>query len=675
MASHETVPPPGALAAAAPYVRPERRRLALSVALGTLEIGTRLLEPWPLALAVDHALGDEPFRGPTEVLAGLGTTGLLVAAGVATVLLTAAGSLLDATSGAIAQRSAERVGGAMRAAVFSHVLSLSLRWHDRVRTGEVLSRLSTDVGRVQDALTAVVMSFLPNAVLLVGAVTILVVVDPVLALLGLAVLPVLAWLTAGQRRRVRAAELAARDATGQLSGTTTDLLRNVRAIQAFGRLDRAVRMYAAPNDRAVSARMSAVMTSARWSPVPDVVLAIGTGIVLVAGGLQVRAGRLTIGELLVVLMYLGDLQSPVRSLVRLTSVRAKAMASAMRLGEVLDCTEAVQDPPTPRPVPPVREGLRLESVRFSYSPDRPVLIDFDLTVTAGETVCLFGPSGAGKSTALHLLLRLYDVDAGRVLIDGVDVRELAAVELRQQLAFVPQDPWLLDATVAENIAFGSATATRAQVLAAGRAAWVDEFALTLPEGYDTPLGESGVRLSGGQRRRVALARAVVSSAPVVLLDEPTTSLDAEAARQVVGAIRSATPGTAPSCSSPTTRSWLPSPTARCTSRPGGGVRCRATRPPPSCPLRCSGTPQTRARPIRTLPPSRCHHLTLGPTGTRSAPVSWKPGGGERTCLLPESRARSPVTTTTTTTTTTTARSAGTGTRAGPGPTSPTTGEN
>jgi ATP-binding cassette subfamily B protein len=169
-----------------------------------------------------------------------------------------------------------------------------------------------------------------------------------------------------------------------------------------------------------------------------------------------------------------------------------------------------------------------------------VLTGFDLSVAAGETVCLFGPSGAGKSTVLHLLLRLYDVDAGHVLIDGVDVRELSPAALRHRLAFVPQDPWLLDGTLAENIAFGSATATRAQVLAAGRAAWVDEFAHSLPEGYDTPLGESGVRLSGGQRRRVALARAVVSTAPVVLLDEPTTSLDAESARQVVGAIRSAT---------------------------------------------------------------------------------------------------------------------------------------
>jgi ATP-binding cassette subfamily B protein len=540
MSSHRPVPTPGALAVAGPYLRPERGRLALSVALATLEIGCRLLEPWPLALAVDHALIGRPFTGSTRFLEGLSSTGLLVAAGVATVALAVVGGLVDAGSRWLAERSAERIGGQLRASVFSHVLSLSLRWHDRVSTGEVLSRLTTDVGRVLDALVAVCASFLPNALLLGGALTILLVLDPALAWLGIAVLPVLIWLTARQRRRVKAVELAAREAAGRLSGTTSDLLRNVRAVQAFGRLDRAVSMFAGPNERAVQAEVRAVSTEARWAPVPGIVLAVGTGAVLVAGGLQVRAGRLTVGELLVVLMYLGNLGSPVRSLVRLTTVRAKANASAVRLSEVLGCAEAVPEPAHPRPVPPVREGLRLMSVSFAYSPDRPVLAGFDLTVAAGETVCLFGPSGAGKSTVLHLLLRLYDVDRGRVLVDGVDVRQLSSVALRQQLSYVPQDPWLLDATLAENIAFGAARVTRAQVLTAGRAAWVDEFALSLPEGYDTPLGEAGVRLSGGQRRRVALARSVVSSAPVVLLDEPTTSLDAEAARQVVGAIRSAT---------------------------------------------------------------------------------------------------------------------------------------
>ncbi len=540
MAGHTAPADPGSLRVAVPYLRPERFRLALSAGTATAEIGFQLLQPWPLALAIDHALGGRPLTGVLQPLAGLGTTGLLVAAGVATVAFSAVAGVLDAVSRASAQVAAERIGGAMRASVFSHVLGLSLRWHDRTRTGEILSRLTTDVSRVLEALVLVCASLLPNTVLLVSALALLFLMDPVLALIGVAVLPLLAWLTVRQRRRVKAAEMTAREASGRFAGTTGDLLRNVRAVQAFGRLDRAVDLYSRPNDAAVDARIKAVGVETRWSPVPQVVLAVGTGVVLVIGGLRVQQGTLTVGGLLVVLTYLGNLRSPVRALVRLTGVRAKAEASALRIGEVLSCTEAVRDPAEPRPVPTVPRGLRLEGVRFSYSDDRPVLDGFDLIVAPGETVCLFGPSGAGKSTVLHLLLRLYDVEAGRVLVDGVDVRDLEVVQLRRHLAFVPQDPWLLDGTIAENIAFGSATATRAEVLAAGRAAWVDEFALSLPEGYDTPLGEGGVRLSGGQRRRVALARAVVSRAGVVLLDEPTTSLDAAAARQVVGAIRSAT---------------------------------------------------------------------------------------------------------------------------------------
>jgi ATP-binding cassette subfamily B protein len=534
-------PAKGALRVALPYVRRVAGPLALAAGATTVQIGCQLLAPWPLALAVDHALDGRPLRGwPAEVLSGVSSTGLLVVAAVASVLLTVVGGVLDVCSVAVAESAAERIGGALRSAVFERTLTLSLRWHDRTPTGEVLSRVSTDVGRVLDAVVATCTTLFPDLLLVVSSLALLFAVDPQLAWLGLVVLPVLAWLTAQQRRRVRAVELAARDASGRVSSVATDLMRNVRAVQAFGRLDRAARLFAAPNDRLVAARTRAVTTEALWSPVPGIVLAVGTGIVLVGGGMQVLEGTISTGELLVVLSYLRALQSPVRSLVRLSGMRAKATASALRLQDVLTCTEAVPVPDRPRPVPPVREGLSLESVDFSYTSDRPVLAGFDLTVVAGETVCLFGPSGAGKSTVLQLLLRLYDVDGGRVLLDGVDVRELSPLELRQQLAFVPQDPWLLDGTVAENIAFGYVMATRAEVLAAGRAAWVDEFALSLPEGYDTPLGESGVRLSGGQRRRVALARAVVSPAPVVLLDEPTTSLDAEAARQVVGAIRSAT---------------------------------------------------------------------------------------------------------------------------------------
>ncbi|MGW7681515.1 ABC transporter ATP-binding protein [Kribbella sp. NPDC054772] len=522
---------PLSLAVAGPAARAELPALATAAGLVVVRVGAVLLRPWPLALAVDHAFSQEPTVDPLLVLA---------LAAAASVLLSAIVGLLDMASLRSVEGAAERIGASLRATMFQRTMTRSLRWHDRMRSGELVTRLTTDVGRLLDAVVAVTTSFLPDAVMLAGVLALLVAFDPQLALIGLTVAPILAVLAVRQRRRIRAAQQDARTEAGRLAGATTDLLRNVRAVQAFGRIDRAAAIFGTRNRAVLDVELRAIDVDARWTPMADVVLAVGAALVLVVGGRHVLTGALSVGGLLVVLAYLRDLYSPVRGLTRLSVVLAKAGASAVRVRDVLDCDEAVQDRYDARPAPRLRSGIRFERVSFGYEPGRPVLDRFVLDVAAGETVCLLGPSGIGKSTALHLLLRLYDVDAGRILIDGVDLRDCDQHSLRDRFAFVPQDPWLLDATVAENIAFGNQNATRGGVVAAGRAALVDEFADRLPFGYDTPLGEGGVRLSGGQRRRVALARAAVSSAPMVLLDEPTASLDPVSAAAVIEAIRTTT---------------------------------------------------------------------------------------------------------------------------------------
>ncbi|HYS37665.1 MAG TPA: ABC transporter ATP-binding protein [Pseudonocardiaceae bacterium] len=531
------LPFPLTLRVAAPAARPYVPALAGSAALALLRAGVLLAEPWPLALAVDHAINHRPLGG---LLNGVPPLVLLVLAGVALVLLNATVGLLDVAGTLCGERAAERIGASLRQAMFDRTMSLSLRWHDRMRSGELVSRLTTDVGRVLDGIVAVTTTVLPDTVMVVTVLAVLTAVDPELALVGLAVVPILAMLAVRQRRQVRDAQQDARSESGRLAATTNDLIRNVRAVQAFGRTTRAGSIFGARNRELLRVDLRSVGVEARWSPMADLVLACGAGLVLVVGGAHVLAGTLTTGSLLVVLAYLQDLYSPVRGLAKLSGSLAKAGASAARVHEVFAATDAVTDVRHARTAPMLDKGVHFERVCFAYQPGTPVLTDFTLDLAVGETVCLFGPSGAGKSTVLHLLLRLYDVDAGRVLIDGVDVRACDRYSLRSRMSFVPQEPWLLDATIAENIAFGSRRATRANVLAAGRAALVDEFALALPDGYDTPVGEGGVRLSGGQRRRVALARAAVSPAPLVLLDEPTASLDPDSAATVVRAIRGST---------------------------------------------------------------------------------------------------------------------------------------
>jgi ABC-type multidrug transport system fused ATPase/permease subunit len=531
---------PLSLSVAGPSARKHAPALAAAAGLVVLQVGVSLLAPWPLALAIDYALGGKTATGRLAFLAGIQPEKLLVLAAAAAVTLTIIGGLLDMASLRVAEGASERIGTELRATMFERAMTRSLRWHDRMRSGELVSRLTTDVGRVQDGVVALATSFLPDAVMLVGVLVLLFVFDPGLLLIGLTVIPLLFALAVRQRTRIRNVQQEARAESGRLAGATTDLLRNVRAVQAFGRADRANADFGKSNQAVLNVELKAIGVEARWTPVFDILLSVGSALVLVVGGLQVLGGSMSIGVLLVVTTYLRSLYSPVRGLTKLSATLAKAGASATRLQEVLDCDEAVVDRPNASPAPALTRDVEFDDVGFSYEAEHPVLDSFGLRIAAGETVCLIGPSGIGKSTALHLLLRLYDVDAGQILIDGIDVRDCDQHSVRSRFAYVPQDPWLLDATVAENIAFGNPRATRDDVLEAGRAALVDEFIGRLPHGYDTSLGESGVRLSGGQRRRVAIARAAVSKAPMVLLDEPTASLDPRSAAAVIDAIRTAT---------------------------------------------------------------------------------------------------------------------------------------
>ena len=436
------------------FLRPYRGSLSLASGLILVEALLDLARPWPLKLAVDNAIGGQPLGGPLAVLDGLGPAGVAAVAAGLGIGLVGIGALVGYLITYLTSATAERVGADLRESLFGRLLGLGLPFHDRHRSGDLVTRLTGDVGRVEDSMVAWFTVLVPEALTLVGMVVVVLAVDLTLGLAALAVVPPLALVVA-MRRRIRVAQRASRDADAALASEATEVLRNVRVVQAFTREGEAGGRFAGCSRDAVRAALGAMDLEARWSPVADLLLAAGGGLVLWLGVTAVTSGRLTLGTLLVVLAYLSSLYGPIRALARLARTLARGAASRERILEVLDSGEAVAEAAEPLPAGPPRQGLALRGVWFGYAEGAPVLRHLDLEVAAGERVCVVGPTGAGKSTLLSLLLRFYDPDAGVVELDGTDLRDLELSSLRGQLALVPQDPWMLDGTIADNIAFGS----------------------------------------------------------------------------------------------------------------------------------------------------------------------------------------------------------------------------
>lgn len=524
------------------FRRPYRGALvtAIAVTLGETIIG--LARPWPLKLVVDNALGHQPLPKWLGSLSRLSPNALAGIAAAIIVGLVALGALLGYLSTFLSGAAAERIGADTRAALHERLLVLPMRFHDQNRSGELVSRLVGDVERVQDATVASLTTLVPGVLTLIGVFVIMMFIDPVLSLASLAALPVLVAVLMARRRGVRTAQRKARDEEGRLAAMATDVVRNVRAVQAFGNETNAQAHFERQNVATAGASIFAMDLEARYSPLADIVLAFGTSFVLWFGVTRVTSGKITLGLLLVFLSYISSLYSPIRALARLARTMTKAHASRERIGQILHVAELVKEDPHPLTARPPTRELNLRHVSFSYRSDAPVLNDLNLQIPAGQTICLVGPSGVGKSTLLALLLRFYDPNSGAVEIDGVDLRRFSLTSLRSQIALVPQDAWIVDGTIRDNIAFGQAAVTNEAVEHAARVAIVEEFVKRLPLGYDTVVGESGALLSGGQRRRIALARAVLRDSPILLLDEPTSGLDAVSESTVVDAIANATNG-------------------------------------------------------------------------------------------------------------------------------------
>ena len=473
----------------------------------------------------------------------------VIAAAAGLLLLTASavtGYLVTLLTTAAGERMTVR----LRAVVACRVLRAEPKAAAAFPLGELTSRLGGDTVRVSDTVTATLDTLLPDTALLAGMTVITAALDWRLTVVSVAVIPLYALTARVRNPGLRVAQRQARDRAGELATVAASLLARLPAVHVFDRAAVEADRYHAASAASAEAEVAAVDASARFGPVTDTLPGLALAAALITGTIEVTSGRLTLGGLLVFLAYLSSLTSPVRSLTRLSATLARGTASRDRLAELLSlpllgpAAGSGRDtaPEAPRRTWHRGPEITLDQVSYAHRAGEPVLDSATMRFPAGTLTALTGRSGSGKSTLLSLLTRLADPQSGWIAIDGQDITRLPLPRLRDLVTLVPQEPWLHDGTIAENIGYGRHGATAWQVRDAAERAGVAAFADTLPDGFDTPVGEHGHQLSGGQQRRVAIARALLRDTPVLLLDEPTTGLDPETESRLVAQLVAATAG-------------------------------------------------------------------------------------------------------------------------------------
>jgi subfamily B ATP-binding cassette protein MsbA len=523
----QRLPAPGQLARLWPRVRPYRGGLALATVALLLSAAIGLAFPQIVRYLLDAAF----LRHDRSLLDRIAL--LLLA-------LFAVQSGLNYVQTYYLSATGERAVAGLRRELFDKLLTMPPGFFAERRTGELTSRLTTDVGLLQSVMSHQIAEFSRQALALIGGVAVLTYMQPRLTFTALGVVPVVVGSAFFFGRRLRKMTTGVQDRVAEATAVAEEALSQIRTVQSFVQEPAERQRYA---DR-VLASVRAALVRAEVRGVFFGVLTFATfgGIVFVLwqGGLLVLDGKLTPGALVSFLLYTVTIAAAIGGLASFFSSYQEAVGAAQRVFELLETTSPIADPPFPKSLPrPVRGAVTFDHISFRYHPDPAVpwvLREIDLAVAPGEIVALVGPSGAGKTTLVSLLPRFWDVREGRILLDGINIRDLRLADLRVAIGVVPQEPALFSGSVRENIAYGRPSATQEAVEAAAQAAHAHEFVQRLPEGYDTVVGERGVKLSGGQRQRIAIARALLKDPAVLILDEATSSLDTESERLIEDAM-------------------------------------------------------------------------------------------------------------------------------------------
>jgi ATP-binding cassette subfamily B protein len=520
--------------------RPYAWHIAGLLLLGLLSTPLALLTPLPLKIAVDHAIGSEPLPPWLATLlpeAALRTDlAILTFAAVLVVAVALLTHLQSAGSTLLRTYTGERLTLEFRSRLFHHVQRLSLSFHDTRGPGDPLYHIQYDAPAIQYITIDGLIPFVTSAVTLASILYITARLNWRLALVALAVSPVLFLLMKVSRRRLRTRSSEVKQLESHALAVVEEVLTSLRVVKAFGRERREEERFLDRSNEGMWARIRLSVYEGGLHVLLGLTTAAGTAAVLFIGARSVQAGTLTLGELLLIMGYLAMIYEPLKTISRRIASMQSHLASAERAFRLLEEQPDVTERPDARPLVRARGDVVFDHVSFAYDDGRFALRDVSLVVPAGARVGIAGRTGAGKTTLMNLLIRFHDPTSGRVLLDGVDLRDYRLADLRNQFAIMLQEPVLFSTSIAENIGYALPNASREAIVRAAKMANAHEFITALPDGYDTVVGERGMRLSAGERQRVALARAFLKDAPILILDEPTSSVDVGTEAGIVDAL-------------------------------------------------------------------------------------------------------------------------------------------
>ena len=512
--------------------------LAFVAVLG--ETLTDVLEPWPVKIVVDNLLQHKHLPGWIErivtSLFGANQYAILNFAIGTVAAIAIVGALSSYAEKYLTTSVSQWVTHDLRRLLYNHIQRLSLAEYDETRTGDLISRVTSDINAVQDFVNSALLGIIVNVLTLVGMIGVMFYINWRFTLIALSVAPILFVVVYFFTRRIKKSSRAVRKKESELTSVVQEVLTSIRVVKAFAREDYEQERFEARSLENVETALEARSLKAKLAPIVEVIVAIGTCLVLGYGGRLALHGHLSPGVLIVFLLYLGKMYKPMRDLSKMTDTVSKATVGYERIQEVLEIDSKVKDLPKAKNAPKFKGKIEFQHVSFSYDEGTPVLKDISFVIEPGQVAALVGPSGTGKTTVISLIPRFYDPTSGKVKIDDRDVREYKLKSLRQQISFVLQDTLLFRTTIWENIAYGKPDASRKEIEEAAKLANAHEFILEMSEGYDTMVGERGVSLSGGQRQRIAIARAVIRDTPILILDEPTSGLDAASEQSVIEAL-------------------------------------------------------------------------------------------------------------------------------------------